>query len=144
MFLLFSFFFISFAPFSRKRLQERVTNPGNRVEIISDLIARSEKSTLVNGTAQINGVNGTNGVHTNGNKPKRGVIEAEREAEDKWTQRCEELCAPSLFRKVDSWVFGRNVPGKKKAVMFYFGGLGPYIKEASGLVEDNMKGFRIS
>ncbi|KAK0124157.1 hypothetical protein ONS95_009140 [Cadophora gregata] len=118
-----------------------------QVEIISDLIARTEQSTSAKATRQKNEVNGANGAHANGStkgeKPIRGVIEAEREAEDNWTQRCEKLSASSLFRKVDSWVFGKNIPGKKKAVMFYFGGLGPYIKEASGLVED-MKGFRIS
>ncbi|KAH9207142.1 hypothetical protein DL95DRAFT_429251 [Leptodontidium sp. 2 PMI_412] len=92
-----------------------------QVDIISDLIARVEN-----------------------NVKKYGVIEAEKEAEDKWTKLCEELSAASLFRKVDSWVFGRNVPGKKKAVMFYFGGLGPYRKEVAAVVEDNMKGFRIS
>ncbi|KAH7318944.1 hypothetical protein BKA65DRAFT_529167 [Rhexocercosporidium sp. MPI-PUGE-AT-0058] len=115
-----------------------------QVEIISDLIATAEKSVPANGNAKA----GTNGVttnrHTKEKAPKYGVIEAERDAEEKWTERCEELSAASLFRKVDSWVFGRNVPGKIKAVMFYFGGLGPYRKEVAELVEDNLRGFRIS
>ncbi|KAL5315207.1 hypothetical protein ACEPPN_017858 [Leptodophora sp. 'Broadleaf-Isolate-01'] len=118
-----------------------------QVEIISDLIARAERQNSVNGSAEANGTNGASRVNANGHPNdgvKHGVIEAEREAEDKWTQRCEELSAASLFRKVDSWVFGKNIPGKKNAVMFYFGGLGPYRKEVAALVKDNMKGFRIS
>ena len=30
----------------------------------------------------------------------------------------------TLFPKVDSWIFGANIPGKKKDVMFYLAGLG--------------------
>ncbi|KAH7389186.1 hypothetical protein BKA64DRAFT_680024 [Cadophora sp. MPI-SDFR-AT-0126] len=115
-----------------------------QVEIITDLIGRAQKPSLSNGTTSTDGIDGSNSLHTNGHKVTNGVIEAEREAEDKWTQRCEELSAQSLFRRVDSWIFGKNIPGKKVAVMFYFGGLGPYIKEVKGLVEDNLKGFRIS
>jgi cyclohexanone monooxygenase len=52
------------------------------------------------------------------------VIEALPDAEEDWTRLCDEVSANSLFRKVESWIFGRNVPGKKNVVMFYFGGLG--------------------
>ena len=31
-------------------------------------------------------------------------------------------------RKADSWIFGANIPGKKRSVMFYLGGLGEYRK----------------
>ncbi|KAH9207478.1 hypothetical protein DL95DRAFT_483118 [Leptodontidium sp. 2 PMI_412] len=118
-----------------------------QVEIISNLIARAERQNSVNGSVEANSINGASGVNANGHPNdgvKHGVIEAEREAEDKWTQRCEELSAASLFRKIDSWVFEKNIPGKKNAVMFYFGGLGPYRKEVVALVKDHMKGFRIS
>jgi cyclohexanone monooxygenase len=51
------------------------------------------------------------------------VVEAKPEAEQRWTQLCKDLSDNSLFKKTDSWIFGANVPGKKNAVMFYFGGL---------------------
>ncbi|KAL2060117.1 hypothetical protein VTL71DRAFT_9939 [Oculimacula yallundae] len=98
------------------------------VEIISELIDRTEKA----------------GSDTTVTSAKRCVIEAESDAEDRWTDRCEEISSASLFQKVDSWMYGRNVPGKKKAVMFYMGGLGPYRKEVAALLEDNLKGFQIS
>ena len=31
-----------------------------------------------------------------------------------------------LFPKVDSWIFGANIPGKKQTVMFYLGGIRLY------------------
>ncbi|KPI38591.1 Baeyer-Villiger monooxygenase [Cyphellophora attinorum] len=55
--------------------------------------------------------------------PESVVVEAKPEAEQRWTQLCKELSDNSLFKKTDSWIFGANVPGKKNAVMFYFGGL---------------------
>ena len=33
-----------------------------------------------------------------------------------------------MFGKVDSWIFGANIPGKKRTVLFYLGGLGEYRK----------------
>ena len=49
--------------------------------------------------------------------------------ETDWT---EDLRARSphmtLFPKVDSWIFGANIPGKKNTVMFYMGGIGDYRK----------------
>ena len=33
-----------------------------------------------------------------------------------------------MFGKVDSWIFGANIPGKKRSVLFYLGGLGEYRK----------------
>jgi hypothetical protein len=44
-------------------------------------------------------------------------VEPSREAEDAWTKTCEEIANMTLFPKVESWIFGANIPGKKKTVM---------------------------
>ena len=54
------------------------------------------------------------------------IVEATDEAEDDWTATCHEIAHMTLFPKADSWIFGANIPGKKKTVMFYMGGLANY------------------
>ena len=70
------------------------------------------------------------------------VVEATEDAEEEWTRLCDEVSANSLFRKVDSWIFGKNVPGKKNVIMFYFGGLGNYRKYLREVVGKEYKGFK--
>lgn len=53
-------------------------------------------------------------------------IEPTPEAEEGWTELCTQIADHSLFPKVNSWIFGANIPGKKKRVLFYFAGLGNY------------------
>ena len=36
---------------------------------------------------------------------------------------CTDLATGSVFGRVDSWIFGANIPGKKPSVLFYLGGL---------------------
>ena len=69
-------------------------------------------------------------------------IEADTDAMMQWCQTCDELSAGSLFRKTDSWIFGANVPGKKKVVLFYFGGLANYRKVLEGTVQGGYMGFK--
>ena len=57
-----------------------------------------------------------------------GRIDLKPDAEADWTKTCVEVAAATVFGKVDSWIFGANIPGKKKSVLFYLGGLGEYRK----------------
>jgi cation diffusion facilitator CzcD-associated flavoprotein CzcO len=57
-----------------------------------------------------------------------GRIDLKPDAESDWTDTCVEVAAATVFGKVDSWIFGANIPGKKKSVLFYLGGLGEYRK----------------
>ncbi|KAK3703467.1 hypothetical protein LTR37_014457 [Vermiconidia calcicola] len=99
--------------------------------------AHAESNGYTDGDTHAEG-NGTNGV-----KPASpSLIEASSEAEEEWTDTCDKLSAGSLFRKTDSWIFGSNVPGKKPAVMFYFGGLANYRKVLGEVTEGGLKGFR--
>jgi hypothetical protein len=51
---------------------------------------------------------------------------ADPEAESSWTATCEEIANLTLFPKAVPWIFGANIPGKKKAVMFYMAGIGAH------------------
>lgn len=72
------------------------------------------------------------------------VIEVTEEAEREWTRMCDEMSMGSLFRKTDSWIFGANVPGKKHAVLFYFGGLANFRKKLAEEAENEYRGFSIT
>lgn len=90
-----------------------------QVEFISDIIDKVEKTSFT----------------------KKAVIEATAEAEEEWTDLCDEMSKYSLFRKTDSWIFGANIAGKKNSVLFFFGGLGPYRKILRDVVEKGYKGY---
>jgi cyclohexanone monooxygenase len=70
------------------------------------------------------------------------VIEVTLQAEQEWTQLCDTLSSNSLFRKTDSWIFGANVPGKTRAVMFHFAGLANYRQVLRDVLQDGLSGFK--
>ncbi|KAE9975207.1 hypothetical protein EG327_008520 [Venturia inaequalis] len=73
---------------------------------------------------------------------RKAVVKATEEAEEGWTDLCDEISKNSLFRKTDSWIFGANIAGKKNSVLFFFGGLGPYRKILRDVVEKGYKGYK--
>ena len=75
---------------------------------------------------------------------KKGVIEAKKSTQDEWTDLCEKLCAASLFKKTQSWIFGTNIPGKKKSTIFFFGGMTEYRKKLAEEEKSNFEGFLIN
>ena len=72
------------------------------------------------------------------------AVEASAEAEQAWTETCQTIADMTLFPKVDSWIFGANVPGKKKTVMFYIGGLANYRAQLAEVEADDYRGFRFA
>jgi cyclohexanone monooxygenase len=55
-----------------------------------------------------------------------GTVEVTKDAEDSWCQICHDLAHQTVFPKVDSWIFGANIPGKPQVVTFYMAGLAAY------------------
>jgi cyclohexanone monooxygenase len=53
-------------------------------------------------------------------------IEVKPETESAWTDTCGDIADMTLFPKAASWIFGANIPGKKRTVMFYLGGMRTY------------------
>ncbi|MFM9591784.1 flavin-containing monooxygenase [Streptomyces scabiei] len=56
-------------------------------------------------------------------------IRLSEEAEEHWLQTCLDALKGSLFLETGSWIFGNNIPGKRKArtANFYVGGLDRFI-----------------
>ncbi len=69
------------------------------------------------------------------------TTEATHDAEEGWSRTCKEIADMTLFPKVESWIFGANIPGKEHAVMFYLGGLGNYRKQLADVVNTQYQGF---
>lgn len=71
------------------------------------------------------------------------IVEATHEGEQYWAKLCEELAAGSLFWKAaDNWIFGANIPGKKRCLRFYFGGMGAFRTELDKCVDSGFTGFK--
>jgi cyclohexanone monooxygenase len=71
------------------------------------------------------------------------AIEPTPEAESAWTATCTDIANMTVFTKVDSWIFGANVPGKKPSVLFYLGGLGNYRAVLADVTEGGYQGFAL-
>jgi hypothetical protein len=50
----------------------------------------------------------------------------------------------TLFPKAESWIFGANIPGKKKAVMFYMAGIGAYRQKLGEVANSGYDGFKMT
>jgi cyclohexanone monooxygenase len=72
------------------------------------------------------------------------VIEATPEAEQAWLDECKRIEETTLFHKIDWWVSGANIPGKAKAVSFYMGGFGEYMKHAQESASQGYKGYKLT
>jgi cation diffusion facilitator CzcD-associated flavoprotein CzcO len=92
-----------------------------QVEFVSGLIECAEKEKETNGLP---------------------VIEAKAQAEQDYSVLCDELAASSLFWSAqDNWIFGANVPGKKRSLRFYFGGMKSYLARLAEEVANGYPGF---
>jgi cyclohexanone monooxygenase len=47
----------------------------------------------------------------------------------------------TLLSEVDSWFFGANIPGKKRTVLMYFGGVPAYRKKVDEVAAKGYEGF---
>ncbi|KAK4941902.1 hypothetical protein LTR10_018232 [Elasticomyces elasticus] len=74
----------------------------------------------------------------------QAVIEATTQAESQWTQICREIANKTLFWKLDTWIFGANIPGKPRTVLFYLGGMQNYRAKIAEMVEEGYTGLKIT
>lgn len=68
-------------------------------------------------------------------------IEATREAEQAWGEHVAELAAGTLFPIAESWYMGANVPGKRRELLAYPGGLPTYLQKCNEAAEKGYEGF---
>ena len=71
------------------------------------------------------------------------AIEPTPEAELEWTELCTTIANMTVFTKVESWIFGANIPGKKPSVLFYLGGLGNYRGVLEDVTDNGYRGFEL-
>lgn len=51
------------------------------------------------------------------------LVEPTPEAEAHWDKLSQEAAEGSLYASADSWIFGANIPGKPRSLLFYMGGV---------------------
>ena len=71
-------------------------------------------------------------------------FEATVPAEEAWRAEVLELADSTLFPRAESWYFGANVPGKRREMLSYAGGLSTYITKCNESAERGYEGFAIS
>jgi hypothetical protein len=70
-------------------------------------------------------------------------IEPKESAETEWKDLLERMISPTLFQFAGSWWNGANVPGKKRQVFNYVGGINTYEKTCHDSI-GAWKGFDIT
>ncbi|MFI6367728.1 flavin-containing monooxygenase [Nocardia sp. NPDC050630] len=72
-------------------------------------------------------------------------IELRPEAEEAWLRTCLDELKGSLFLETGSWIFGSNIPGKRKTktANFFVGGLDKYIEIAESEAEQGYPSYQI-
>ncbi|KAI9661741.1 MAG: hypothetical protein M1821_008980 [Bathelium mastoideum] len=71
-------------------------------------------------------------------------IEAREEAQEEWTQHANGLLKGTLFEGTKSYYWGENVPGKRRGLVYYFGGLPTYKQKLDEEAKGGYKGFNIA
>ena len=68
------------------------------------------------------------------------IIEAEKNAEQKWMENLNDVVDKTLYRTCNSWYLGENIPGKPKTFM-PFPGVPPYEKKCRQIAKSGYPGF---
>jgi cation diffusion facilitator CzcD-associated flavoprotein CzcO len=71
-------------------------------------------------------------------------FEATAPAEEAWRAEVHGIADQTLFPRADSWYFGANVPGKRREMLSYAGGLSTYMARCNESAERGYEGFAIS
>lgn len=73
-----------------------------------------------------------------------GTIEANVEAEEKWSKNCLEIAQSTLLTKVESWYTGANIDDKPRGFPIYTGGVGQYRKICDEVTAKGYEGFTLT
>jgi cyclohexanone monooxygenase len=69
------------------------------------------------------------------------VIEASKDAEDRWVEHVNEVAYKTLYPQANSWYMGANIPGKPRIFMPYIGGVGVYRQICNDIAAKGYEGF---
>lgn len=70
-------------------------------------------------------------------------IETTKTAERGWEETCQQIGDMTLLSKVDSWIFGGNIPGKRARSYFYLGGMANYLATLEQERQTGYAGFEM-
>lgn len=90
--------------------------------LVADLIAHVEK------------------LRNNGDE--RAIVESTNEADGRWLQEATAIGQATLFKRIPSWIFGDNIPGKSIAPRFHLLGLANYCSVIATLKANTFPGFK--
>jgi len=71
-------------------------------------------------------------------------IEVTTSAEIQWCDHVDELAGLTLFPKADSWYMGANIPGKKRQLLNYPGGIPLYLEKCNASASKGYEGFELT
>ena len=71
-------------------------------------------------------------------------IDAQPEAEARWTRQVEELAARSLVGRTNSWWTGANIEGKPRGITMYLGGTHNYRAACDEIAANGYEGFTLT
>ena len=71
-------------------------------------------------------------------------IDADLEAEARWTRLVEDLVARSIVGKTNSWWTGANIPGKPRGITMYLGGTHNYRAACDEVAANGYEGFTLT
>ena len=71
-------------------------------------------------------------------------IDAEPEAEARWTRKVDELAARSLVGRTNSWWTGANIAGKPRGITMYLGGTHNYRAACDEIAANGYEGFTLT
>jgi|HubBroStandDraft_6_1064221.scaffolds.fasta_scaffold08236_7 hypothetical protein len=66
------------------------------------------------------------------------------EAEEAWREHVAELVGATLFPRAQSWYMGANIPGKKREMLVYPGGLPMYLQKCKESADAGYAGYVLS
>jgi cyclohexanone monooxygenase len=69
------------------------------------------------------------------------IIEASKDAEDKWVAHVNKVAHGTLYPQANSWYMGANIPGKPQIFMPYIGGVNVYRQICNDVVAKGYEGF---
>jgi cyclohexanone monooxygenase len=74
------------------------------------------------------------------------VIEATREAQDRWVDHVNEIVGMTLMTSANSWYMGANIAGKPRTFLPYLGpeGIGGYRRKCDEVAARNYEGFQLA
>jgi cyclohexanone monooxygenase len=72
------------------------------------------------------------------------TIAATGQDEDAWCDHVDAVAGQTLYPRTDSWYTGANVPGKPRAFMPYYGGVGGYRRICDRVAAQRYRGFTLT